>query len=268
MRALGIEHIAIAGEKAFPEWKRIKAEGIKSPVIVGDDADLKQFIELLTHADPTSTPALILQRATGLIFPDSLKSRRADDEREAEEWLAKQSTPTQPNALRDTLAKIEVIGPDGKPRPLSVEEYSDAQAMEPEVGEWPEEEVSSPDLTIVFDDDGRYKPRVHILLLPTSDDTEVPAYLRLGGWNECPAAEYHVAALRSWKSRFGATIVAANADTINMLVARRPADRDAALALVREQFLYCEDIVLQGTETLAPLAAGLMTSDWRFFWWD
>jgi hypothetical protein len=267
MRAFGIEFAVSTGENAFPEWKRIKAEGRKSPVIVGDDKDLKEFIELLNHDDPNNAPAQILQRAGGLTFPDSLRSRRAIDERQLEELLAK-STGSNPDALRDAMAKIRVVGPDGKERPLSVEDYDDEKAMEPEVGEWPAEEVSSPDLTIVFDNDGKYKPKVYILLMPTADDTEIPAYLQLGGWNECPTAEHHVAALRSWKSRFGATIVAANADTINMLVARRPPDREEALAVAREQFLYCEDIVLQGTGTLAPLAAGLMTSDWWFFWWD
>ena len=31
---------------------------------------------------------------------------------------------------------------------------------------------------------------------------------------------------------------------------------------------YCPDIVDQGTDNLATLAAILMVSDWWFFWWD
>jgi hypothetical protein len=51
-------------------------------------------------------------------------------------------------------------------------------------------------------------------------------------------------------------------------VARRPATREAALELAREQYLYCNDIVDQGTGSLSGLAASLTTDDWWFFWWD
>ena len=78
----------------------------------------------------------------------------------------------------------------------------------------------------------------------------------------------HVAVHRKWREEYGAQIVGISGDTINMRVSRRPATREEALALAREQFLYCSDLVLQGTETLEVLAASLMESDWWYFWWD
>jgi hypothetical protein len=38
--------------------------------------------------------------------------------------------------------------------------------------------------------------------------------------------------------------------------------------LAREQYLYCGDIVDQGTGTLSRLATALMADDWWYFWWD
>ncbi len=42
----------------------------------------------------------------------------------------------------------------------------------------------------------------------------------------------------------------------------------AALGLAREQFLFCSDIVHQGTERLEVLPTALLDADTWFFWWD
>jgi Domain of unknown function (DUF4253) len=44
--------------------------------------------------------------------------------------------------------------------------------------------------------------------------------------------------------------------------------RKDALDLAREQYIYCSDIVSQGTGTLEALAAGLLGGTAWFFWWD
>ena len=40
------------------------------------------------------------------------------------------------------------------------------------------------------------------------------------------------------------------------------------MALAWEQFLFCEDIVSQGVETISNLGATLLNSPYWFFWWD
>jgi hypothetical protein len=92
--------------------------------------------------------------------------------------------------------------------------------------------------------------------------------MHYGNWNDCPSPAYHVAALRSWRDRYGAELVGFNADTLNLRVSRKPPTREEALALAREHYFYCNDIVDQGVRTYRKLAAGLMESDWWFFWWD
>ena len=49
-------------------------------------------------------------------------------------------------------------------------------------------------------------------------------------------------------------------DTINLRVAVRPKTREKALALARDQYLYCSDNIDQGVGTSSALAATLMES--------
>jgi len=109
---------------------------------------------------------------------------------------------------------------------------------------------------------------VAIALVPTRSPWEVPAYLGYGGWNECPPPEVHVALMKRWYQRHGAEIVSATQDTVEMQVARPPIDQPAALELATEHYVYCSDIVYQGTGDLDTLAAGLESAPIWFFWWD
>ena len=54
--------------------------------------------------------------------------------------------------------------------------------------------------------------------------------------------------------------MAVTSDTIELSVSNPPKTREDALKLAEEQFIYCEDIVLQGTETLEALATELLNS--------
>jgi hypothetical protein len=138
----------------------------------------------------------------------------------------------------------------------------------PALGDWPAQAESFPTLGVAVDFDGKPIDKAHIILVPTDDWTTVPAHLRWGGANACPPAEFHVAALRSWRDRFGAELVGLGPDRMCVRLQRLPKTREAALDLAREHFGYCEDLVYQGFGALRPLAAALMQSDWWDFWWD
>jgi hypothetical protein len=109
---------------------------------------------------------------------------------------------------------------------------------------------------------------VNIVVIPAAEAWMVPCYLGIGGWNECPNAEEHAAIFKYWGEKYGATVACITSDVIEMTVARPPATKEEALALAREQYIYCPDIVDQGTESVAALAAGLLNSRVWFFWWD
>jgi hypothetical protein len=267
--AIPYRRVETTGREALNTWERLKSSGEGWPIIVGGDDDLAQIAEQWT-IETGVRPEDILARADGLPHPDSLRALVAAQREKAvaatRKMLAKGDD--------DLLPRIVDMDQDGNTRSLTPAEVRKTmleglEASEPEVGEWPADaDATGGGLTVSYDPDGKPLDKVHILILPTKEAAAAPAYLRWGGWNACPAPEYHVAALRDWHRRYGAVPVAMTGDVINVRVTHRPASRDEALSLAREQFLYCEDIVLQGTDTLAPLAAGLMQGDWWFFWWD
>ena len=110
---------------------------------------------------------------------------------------------------------------------------------------------------------------VFMALIPTTRPWEVLAYMHFGAWNECPAPESHVAVHKDWHARYGAEIVCLSGDTVEMRVARPPTDRESALALAREQFVYSGgDLVFQGYDSLRRLAGALVNARYWYFWWD
>jgi hypothetical protein len=82
------------------------------------------------------------------------------------------------------------------------------------------------------------------------------------------APEEHVALMRFWQRCFGAEVVGITRDVVEMWVGRPPANKIDALKLAKQQYLYCQDIVDQGTQTLESLAASLLDGTSWFFWWD
>ncbi len=74
--------------------------------------------------------------------------------------------------------------------------------------------------------------------------------------------------MKHWHERFGAEVVGMTSSVVEMAVARPPRDRDAALALAKQHYDYCGDIVDQGVGSIEALAAGLLDGTVRYFWWD
>ena len=107
-----------------------------------------------------------------------------------------------------------------------------------------------------------------LALVPTLDPTEVPAYLRFGGFNSCPPPEIHVAMLREWGQRFATLPICVTHDVIELFVLSPPQTKAATIAVAREQYKYSPDIVDQGTGTVGKLAMELWQSPYWYFWWD
>jgi hypothetical protein len=148
---------------------------------------------------------------------------------------------------------------------IARERADDPERLEVEEGDWHEPETEFPEFYVLRKD---ASTSVVFALVPTTVSSEVPVFLRIGGWNCCPSADVHSAAFRTWHERFGAEIFAVTDDIIECFVKRPPTTRDAARALAWEQYVYCTDIVDQGTQTLNGLAAGLVNNPRWFFWWD
>ena len=95
-----------------------------------------------------------------------------------------------------------------------------------------------------------------------------PAYLRFGGFNDCPDASIHVAFLRDWNRRYGVVPAAITTDVIELVLPQPVLDKSEIVRIAQEQYEYCTDIVDQGTQTVENLALELWGSPVWFFWWD
>jgi hypothetical protein len=107
-----------------------------------------------------------------------------------------------------------------------------------------------------------------LLLIRMEHTYEVPAYLGLGGWNECPAPEIQVAVCREWQKAYKAVPGCITGDVIEFLVSAPPQTEPEAMTLAADQWIYCEDIVGQGTQSIRKLAIEIWKSRTWFFWWD
>jgi hypothetical protein len=176
------------------------------------------------------------------------------------------------NDAQSTEALIDLARGIDAARWFEERHASDPEYYEIEEAEWPDTD-SDPgtveDLTSHRDLlTGALLSNVHIAMIPAAEAWMVPCYLRIGGWNECPNAEEHAAIFKYWGEKYGARVVCIGDDVIEMIVTRPPTTREDALALAKEQYLYCADIVQQGTESIEVLAAGLLNSRVWYFWWD
>ncbi len=146
----------------------------------------------------------------------------------------------------------------------------DPEYYKAELGEWPSEPLTIDSMIAHMEMPHVCRPKksVFIAQVPTTHSWEVPAYLGLGGWNDCPFSVYLVAVSKYWHDVYGADIAAVTRDTIEYTVENPPTDRKVAEKLAREHFIYCPDIVDQGTQTLRNLASGLVNGKFWCFWWD
>jgi hypothetical protein len=266
--------IETTGDQALAKWQELKSSGQGSPVVLGGDDARDSFSNLLTpfgpngpKIPPPSSVDEILRAAAGIRFPDDLARRKKSDS-DAAIARFKSDLAAKPDMPLMQIVEMK----DGTRRAYTREETiaaMEAEPREPPLGEWPAEAAPSPGLSVATDIlKGTPLPKVYMGIAPTDDWTTIPAYLRWGGWNDCPAAETHVAAMRMWRDRYGAELIGMSFDTVNIRVTKRPKTREEALALARDQYVYCSDIIDQGVQTYSALAAALMASDWWFFWWD
>lgn len=136
-------------------------------------------------------------------------------------------------------------------------------------GEWPTEPVEPTEFVTHLDlGTGEAKDEVGIALFPLREPWEVFAALCWGAWNECPDPAEHCAVHRYWHEKYGAEVVSVTGDVVQCWVARPPQTPEEAIQLAWQHFGYCRDIVTQGTETIAALAAALLDAEFWYFWWD
>ncbi len=115
---------------------------------------------------------------------------------------------------------------------------------------------------------GEPLPELVLTLIPAQFGWQAAAYLGFGGWNACPEPAEQVAIQKHWHENFKAELVAMTASVVEMKVLNPPQTDEEALKLAQEQYLFCDDIVHQGCQTIDNLKQTLLKSPHWYFWWD
>jgi hypothetical protein len=259
-----ISYFPVRGEELVPRMnvlgRSLDALGWR-PVCLGDDQDLPALED---GFDVEPRPPAEILAAADTIAPDPLAwVQRRDAEwirylREAGEdeqdlaararrpWVDRYGDPERDFPAQPTPSRrLEVC--------YELSDESKARMAEP--AQWTKLELV-------------WKDEVLIGLVPTNLGWQVPAYLRFGGWNDCPSPEEHTRIHRSWEADYGSQVVVVTSSTIETGVSRPPTTRSAAIALAQQHFDYCADIVKQGTGTVGALAGDLLDAPFWYFWWD
>jgi hypothetical protein len=258
------ERVEVPGEQALATWERLKAAGRGFPVVIGDDESVGLLLGDFSPMWPNKKSVSEVLAAAGAIrHPDGLKALKAEERARLRESLRRQQLEDQSNA---SLPRMIVIDSRGREKTVRGD-VAEFRERLPRLGRWPSKPRSlcAPSVALDYREP---KKSVYVALIQTDDWTTIPAHLHYGGWNACPQPEYHVAALRSWRDRYGAELVGLSSDRIDLRVARRPQTQAEAVDLAREHYIYCNDIVDQDLGTLRNLAACLMANGWWGFWWD
>jgi len=249
---LGFPLVQVAGEYALDAWEHLSIDTTISPVIIGDPKDLLYISESLEYTESETVEEIII-KAKKLKFPSGLKAwRRAA----FTELLGSGENNPEFKALFGNLESI----------PEEIMKPSDILADWPR-GRSPKRKLNLPSLAIDWRTDLPLKTVV-IALIPTSDWTEVPAYLRFGGYNDCPSPEWHVAALRYWRDINSARLIGVSHETLDLRVGKQPETREEAAQQAIDLYEYCPDIIDQGTGSFSELARGIMQDEWWSLWWD
>ena len=245
---------AVPGRDALNAWEVLRSKHANSawPIVVGSREDFKILREGIEYG-LSRPPSEIVSAASDLSFPAGFKQHKIQESERL--WEEMQSDP-------NAKAFLEAVG-------LEKSEYP---SIEDIMGTWPEEPIDESQITelsIAIDwETEEPMDEVLLTLIPTSDWTQIPAFLDYGGWNDCPSAEWHIAALRHWTEEYECELVGLSYDSMNIRTAKRPTSRTRALELALEQYYYCGDIIEQGVGEISVLAQILKSSNWWDFWWD
>lgn len=230
-----IELIQVSGETAPIELRQRNADSSDGKMwfVLGDEHNLQVLRENAEFAEQEGkTFDAIIEASRGLDAPSWFDRRRSEELAAAKEYGIE-------------FDEVELLGV------------------------WPSESPGSGSLCSHLDLlTGKAKPKVYLGASASEASWQLPAAARFGNWNACPRPAVHCAVMRFWNDRYGAEIVAMTSDVIECVVTNPPKSRDEALTLAWQQYWYCEDIVTQGTETVSALAAGLVDSEYWYFWWD
>jgi hypothetical protein len=276
-----IYSLVVSGKDAEDIWHRLRTISIQTgywPVIVADEDELVGIVENLSCVLEFNMSSKLCTPRTksynsGHNVIDEL-DRTAQNFRELKE-LEGSADPVDLEGngkVKPTPSELVVVG-----EKLNMDKWlhlksAVRQGVDQDEGEWPCD--VSPDNKLqalqTWDPElgSRELDSVFILLVRADYAWEVPAKLLYGGWNDCPVPQVHVGFSKRWFKMHDAELISVGRATIEMIVGKPPTNRDEALDIAREHFVYCPDTVDQGAGNVSSLAAELLNGRVWHFWWD
>lgn len=216
------------------------------PVLLGIDDDLSLHEETLSYAMQAPAMAQMLQEADhihrrlerGEAFADVVSGEDEDELRVSMIGYKRETT----------LEEISVTGIALAPEPLAMHierlrSAAGARAAEPE------------------------DEQVFLGLCPQAYGWQVPALLRVGGYNDHPAPWEHAALHRHWLEVWGARLVAITPSRVELLVSLLPKNWEEAFSLAQQHIDYCPDLIRAEGVNLRQMAERLRVDPlWSFEW--
>ena len=148
------------------------------------------------------------------------------------------------------------------------EEYSDMHDDMDILGEF-EDRIPTNSFSSHLDY-GTNTPHEEVIIakIPTQNPWELPVWMPMGGFNDCPLPEEQIAVFKHWYDKYGAVPAGVTYDVWEMAVENPPKTNEESEELAKEQFSFDYDIVMQGCESIRELANTLKNSTTWYFWWD
>ncbi len=244
--------VQVPGKFAIQAWGHLDQDDSHTPIIIGSHRHIEYIAEGMEYIDQRPVDQ-ILDEVSKLDFPEGLKAVKLKEYRALSEDL--KGSP----GFEGLIGKLE------RDFDLSIDP-ADILVDWPS-GRAPKNKQKLPSIAMEWETEKPLETTI-VALLPTSDWTEAPAYMSFGNYNDCPAPEWHVAALQYWKARLDFKLVGISHETLDLRVSTRPQNRDEAVRYAIELYCYCPDLVEQGSGSIAELARDLMNNEWWDLWWD
>jgi hypothetical protein len=104
-----------------------------------------------------------------------------------------------------------------------------------------------------------------IAVMKTTNPYDYLAVVRTDGINYDLEHAQVLARYREWADRFGLSLVGAGQDWLEAEFSSQPSDW---LAVAREVYEFCPDVVEQGTNDVETLAQEMRSTNTLYLWWD
>lgn len=228
--------VEVSKEIAMDVWRAVRNETDNTgywPIFTEDHYDLFEFMEW----DEGEDPALILKEAGSIQAPGWFQAHLEEDPSRYSEASEAERTDSKGKGIdeywKPNSKQSNIDGADGF---YVIENIGDGTST--------------------------------MILVPTKTPWHAAAVLNWGNSNDGISPAEHTAMHKYWFTKYGAEPVSVTNAIWEFRVVKPPEDRAEAIALAREQFIYCPDIVHQGCSTLTGLASELIYSPRWYFWWD